>query len=60
MTYYSTWQEALAEFITKYGHNYKDAYNLATEFEMHIKQNIKGSWYMLKDPILYLIKEELK
>lgn len=46
MKYYSTWQEALLDFIERYGHNYQDSYNLTAEFEQKVKQNAKGVWYM--------------
>ena len=39
MKLYSSWQEAFIVFIAQFGHNYKDSYNLAVEFEMHFKQN---------------------
>lgn len=48
MKYYSNWQDALLDFVTQYGHNYEDAYNLIAEFELHLKQNIKGVYYMEK------------
>lgn len=48
MKYYANWQDALISFITKYGHNYTDAYNLTVEFEQQLKQNIKGAYYMEK------------
>lgn len=44
--YYSSWQEALLEFISKYGQNYKDPYNLVTEFELQLKKNIKGTYFI--------------
>lgn len=46
MKYYSTWQEALADFLAKYGHNYKDVYNLMVEFEAQLKRNIKGTYFI--------------
>ncbi len=46
MTYYSSWQEALVDFIKQYGHNYLDAYNLTMEFEQELHQNIKGTYFM--------------
>ena len=48
MKYYSTWQEALAEFIEQYGHNYKDAYTLTAEFEQLLFKNVKGAYYVEK------------
>ena len=48
MKYYSNWQDALISFITKYGHNYEDAYNLIVEFELELKQNIKGAYYIIR------------
>lgn len=49
MTYYSSWQKALQDFITKYGHNYKEIgemYALFEEFEHQIHRNIKGAYFM--------------
>ncbi len=46
ITYYSSWQEAFKDFITKYGHNYKDPYNLMIEFELQLKRNIKGTYFI--------------
>lgn len=48
MTYYSEWQLALIDFITLYGHNYKDAYNLTVEFELHLKRNKHGAYFIRK------------
>ena len=44
--YYRTWQEALSDFVERFGHNYADSYNLAVEFEQHIKKNSKGVWFL--------------
>lgn len=46
MKYYSSWQDALIDFVADYGHNYKDAYNLMVEFEQQLFQNIKGAYFM--------------
>ena len=46
-TTYRTWQEAFMQFIRKYGHNYEDSYNMAVEFEMHLRQNRLGVYYLL-------------
>lgn len=46
MKYYKTWQEAFLDFITKYGSNYEEPYNLTAEFELQLKQNIHGSYFM--------------
>lgn len=46
MKYYSTWQEALLDFIKEYGHNYLDPYNLVVEFEEQLKRNTKGVYFM--------------
>lgn len=46
MKYYKTWQEAFLEFISLYGHNYKDSYNLAAEFEQHLQKNNKNVYYL--------------
>lgn len=46
MKYYSKWQDALVDFIAQYGHNYEDAYNLIIEFELQLKRNIKGTYFM--------------
>ncbi len=48
MKYYSKWQDALQDFISEFGHNYKDAYNLMMEFEQMLHQNIKGTYFMEK------------
>ncbi len=49
MKYYSSWQEALMDFIKDYGHNYKDAYNLMVEFESQLKQNVKGTYFIYEN-----------
>lgn len=46
MRYYKTWQEAFMDFIARYGHNYCDSYNLASEFEQQVSRNAKGIWYL--------------
>lgn len=46
MTYYSTWQEAMLDFIRLYGQDYEDSYNLAVEFEQHLKRNRMGAWFI--------------
>lgn len=46
MKYYKTWQEALSDFIDRFGHNYADSYNLVAEFEEKLGRNIKGVWFM--------------
>ncbi len=48
MKYYSSWQEALVEFIDQYGHNYEDGYNLVAEFEQELQQNANGAYFMYK------------
>lgn len=47
MVYYTSWQDALTAFIKKYGHNYRDAYNLVMEFEQQLHQNSKGAYFMV-------------
>lgn len=52
MTYYSSWQDALVDFVNAYGQNYKEVgevYALMAEFEQQLFQNIKGSFYILKE-----------
>lgn len=46
MKYYKTWQEALLDFVERFGHNYEDSYNLMAEFEEKLNQNIKGVYFM--------------
>jgi len=46
MKYYSTWQEALIDFIKHYGQEYEDGYNLLMEFEERVKQNTVGTWFI--------------
>lgn len=46
MKYYRTWQEAFKDFIEYYGHNFKDSYNLAAEFEQQVGKNVKGVWFL--------------
>lgn len=46
MKYYSTWQEALSDFVERFGHNYADSYNLVAEFEEMLNKNIKGVYYI--------------
>lgn len=46
MKYYRTWQDALRDFISRYGHNYRDAYNMITEFELILQRNIRGVYFM--------------
>jgi uncharacterized protein YheU (UPF0270 family) len=46
MTYYKTWQDALQEFITRFGHEYEDSYNLMSEFEEVLQQNRQGVYYI--------------
>lgn len=46
MKYYKTWQEALTDFITKYGQNYEQVYSLMAEFELILRRNIKGAYYL--------------
>ena len=49
MKYYSSWQEALRDFVEHYGHNYKEVdevYALMVEFELELQRNVKGAYYM--------------
>jgi hypothetical protein len=46
MRYYKTWQEAFIDFINEFGHNYKDSYNLAAEFEEKLGRNSRGVYFM--------------
>lgn len=46
MKYYATWQEAFLDFIERFGHNYKDSYTLAAEFENNLNKNAKGTYYI--------------
>lgn len=46
MKYYRSWQDALQDFISRYGANYQDPYNLMVEFEEQLKKNIKGVYFM--------------
>lgn len=46
MKYYSTWQAAFVEFIEKFGHNYPDSYNLSVEFELHLRKNKLGTYFI--------------
>ncbi len=46
MKYYSSWQTALIDFTMRYGHNYDDGYNLISEFEELLNQNVHGTYYM--------------
>ena len=46
MKYYSTWQEALTDFINLYGHNYDTPYILLMEFEEQLNQNKKGTYFI--------------
>lgn len=46
MKYYSSWQEALMDYVRRYGHNYEDAYNLMADFELNLSQNIKGAHFI--------------
>lgn len=46
MTYYATWQQAFIEFISTYGHNYTDSYNMAVEFEQILHRNKRGVYYL--------------
>ena len=47
MKYYKSWQAALTDWIELYGHEFGDPYNLIVEFELHLKQNIRGTYYLL-------------
>ncbi len=47
--YYNHWQDAFVVFIEQYGHNYQDSYNLAVEFEMHLRKNRLGCFYLLEN-----------
>ncbi len=49
MKYYSSWQEALIDYIELRGHEYESAgelYCLMEEFERQLFRNIKGTYYM--------------
>lgn len=46
MRYYSSWQEALVEFVALFGHNYQDGYNLVAEFEQKLNRNSKGTYFI--------------
>lgn len=46
MKYYRTWQEAFKDFITIYGHNFEDSYNLTAEFEEALGKNSKGVYFL--------------
>ena len=52
MKYYSTWQAAFIEFIERYGSNYEDSYNLSVEFELHLKQNKNGAYFIIWEKTL--------
>lgn len=43
---FSSWQEALIEFINVYGHNYQNGYNLIEEFEHMLMQNRVGTYFI--------------
>ena len=45
--YYKSWQSALTDWIELYGHEFGDPYNLIVEFELHLKQNIRGTYYLV-------------
>ena len=47
MKYYSDWQTAFIEFIMHFGKEFEDSYNLAMEFERHLHQNRKGTYYIV-------------
>lgn len=49
MKYYREWQDALIDFITVYGQNYTDSYNLSSDFEEILNQNKKGTWFIYWD-----------
>jgi len=46
INYYSTWQEALMQFLEQHGHEYSDSYVLLSEFESLLMRNIKGTYFM--------------
>lgn len=46
MVYYSTWQAALLDFTNRYGHNFETPYGLLMEFEEHLNQNRKGTYFI--------------
>ncbi len=46
MKYYSTWQEALMEYIKQRGDNYEVPWNLIEEFELVLQQNRKGVYFL--------------
>ena len=46
MKYYSTWQEAFIDFIKLYGDNYLDSYPLTEDFELRLKQNLHGTYFI--------------
>lgn len=46
MKYFSSWQEAFMWFVNKYSHNFEDSYNLSAEFELQLKQNSRGTYFL--------------
>lgn len=46
MNAYKTWQDAFIAFVERYGHNYDNAYILATEFEEHVTRNRHGTYFL--------------
>jgi hypothetical protein len=46
MKYYSTWQEALIDFIKIRGDNYQVSWSLAEEFEIELQRNRNGTYFM--------------
>lgn len=46
MKYYSTWQEALIDFIKANGAEYDDSYNLMADFEQELNQNLRGTYFL--------------
>jgi hypothetical protein len=46
MKYFSSWQEAYKWFVNRYVDNYEDSYNLSAEFELQLKQNSRGAYFI--------------
>jgi hypothetical protein len=46
MIYFKTWQDAFAHFLSEFGHNYQDSYNLAAEFEQQLGRNRLGVYFL--------------
>jgi hypothetical protein len=46
MRYYSTWQEALQDFIERFGSGFDTSFELIQEFEQKLGRNVRGAWFM--------------